>query len=105
MSCCPQKEINDSIFRFDDTDAFDQDFIIINPKIPEGWVISKAVWRAGSIIKEFPNPIFPIKVSLNHEETGQLQSINTCYLAVYDTQGRKQTCLGSLKFMSQAEVV
>ena len=80
MECCPQKE-DDSIYRFDDTAAFGQDFIIINAIIPDGWEISKAVWKAGNIVKEFQNPVFPIKINLTSEETGQLQSLNTCYLA------------------------
>lgn len=105
MGCCEQFDEKDSIYRGDDTDAFDQEFIVINAVIPEGWVVSKAEWRAGTILKVFTDPVFPIKINLDKTESKKLQNINVCYLAVYDAQGRKQTCQGSLKFISKAEVV
>lgn len=95
----------DDIYRGDDTDAFDQEFMTISATVPDGWVIKKAEWRAGNVLKVFNDPVFPLSVVLNKAETKQLQNVNVCYLAVYDAQGRKQTCTGSLKFMSQAEVV
>ena len=95
----------DTLYRFDDTDAFGQEYMTINVTIPEGWEVSKAEWRAGSVLKTFENPVFPLNLVLSSEETGKLQNVNVCYLAIYDTQGRKQTCEGKLKFYTQAEVV
>lgn len=93
------------IYRGDDTDAFDQEFMTISATVPDGWVIKKAEWRAGKILKVFDDPVFPLSVVLNKAETKQLQNVNVCYLAVYDEEGRKQTCTGRFKFNSQAEVV
>ena len=104
MGCIPLNDPN-NIYRYDDTDAFGQNFMTINATIPEGWVISKAIWKAGSVEKVFQNPVFPITVNLNSEESGKLKNINTCYLAVYDQNNKKQTCNGSLKFITKAEVV
>ena len=105
MDCCKPIEDKNSIYRGDDTGAFGQTFLTIKAVIPEGWVITKAVWKAGEITKEFQNPIFPISLNLSREETHKLKNINICYLAVYDQDELKQTCEGSLTFTTKAEVV
>lgn len=96
---------NNILYRGDDTDAFGQEYMTINVNIPEGWVVKKAEWRAGSVLKEFKNPVFPISIVLDSSESAKLQNINVCYLALYDEQDRKQTCQGSLKFATREEVV
>ena len=105
MSCCEPKEDSKSIYRGDDTGAFGQTFLTIEAIIPEEWVVTKAVWRAGEVTKTFQDPVFPIGINLSHEETYKLKNINTCYLAVYDQDGLKQTCEGKLVFTTKAEVV
>ena len=97
--------MENDLYRGDDTDAFGQDYMNINVNVPDGWVVKKAEWRAGNVLKTFENPVFPISVVLNKTESIKLQNVNVCYLAIYDEQGRKQTCEGSLKFMTRAEVV
>ena len=105
MSCCEPKDNSKSIYRGDDTGAFGQTFLTIEALIPEEWEVTKAIWKAGEVVKVFPNPNFPLSLNLSHEESLKLQNINTCYLAVYDKDGLKQTCEGSLTFTTKAEVV
>ena len=49
--------------------------------------------------------MFPISVSLESYQTSNLKDVNTCYLAIYDEQGRKQTLEGSWTFIAESEVV
>lgn len=93
-----------TLYRGDDTDAFNNQFIIVeleNEK--EG--ITKAEFRAGSILKTFENPTFPLNIELTSEETLLLKEENCCFLAVYDSEGRKQTCEGTLSFVTQCRKV
>lgn len=94
------------IFRGDNTGAFDNNFITINAKIPEGKIVSKAKLRIGNLpVMTFNSPTFPLKVNLNSAQTSQLSTQTECYLAVYDEEGRKATCIGKLKFIVKDEVV
>jgi hypothetical protein len=93
-------------YKGDDYDAFDQEWALIEVDIPEDWVVSKAEFRVGDLPKMvFFNPEFPIPVSLNSAQTSNLRDYNTCYLAIYDEKGRKQTCDGSWTFFANDEVV
>lgn len=95
-----------TIRRGDDTDAFGFRFLTINLEHSEGYTISKAEVRIGVIKKTFLNPTFPLQVSLNRTETKQLNEYNNkCYLAVYDSEGKKYTCEGTLSFKASPEVV
>lgn len=94
-----------TIFRGDNTSAFGTTFITINIRNPYGLEISKALFRCGELVKEFENPVFPLYVNFTEEETKQLAFNNVCYLAVWDTMGRKRTCEGHLKFKTKGEVV
>lgn len=90
----------------DDTDAFGFGFLTINLENAQDYVISKAEVRIGVIKKIFDNPVFPLHVSLNKEETEQLNEFNNkCFMAIYDTQGRKYTCEGTLSFKANPKVV
>ena len=90
----------------DDTDAFGFSWLTVNLENSEGYVISKAEIRIGVIKKIFDNPVFPLHVSLNKEETEQLNEFsNKCFMAIYDTQGRKYTCEGTLSFKASPKVV
>ena len=93
------------IYQGDNTGAFTQNFISITATIPEGFTISKAEFKCGSILLEFLEPTFPLIINLDETQTEKLSVSNTCYLAVYDELGQKQTCTGSLKVSTNARVV
>lgn len=84
----------------DNTGAFGGTFLTIslNNNTGEQITVSKAVFACGSVRVEFKNPVFPLVVNLTEEQTEKLNCKNTCYLAVWDDQGRKRTCEGSLSF-------
>ena len=93
-------------FKGDDFDAFGQDWAQIELDFPPEWVISKAEFKVGNLpVMIFYNPIFPLSVGLSSSQTANLKDVNTCYLAVYDEEGRKKTCEGSWTFVAEDEVV
>lgn len=93
-------------YRGDDWNAFGQEWALIEVDIPEDWVVSKAEFKVGNLAPMiFENPIFPIPVSLESYQTKNLKDITTCYLAIYDEQGRKQTLDGSWTLETEEEVV
>lgn len=95
-----------TIRKGDDTDAFDFGFLTINLENAQDYIISKAEVRIGVIKKTFDNPVFPLQVSLNKDETDQLNEFNNkCFMAIYDTRGRKYTCEGTLSFKANPKVV
>jgi hypothetical protein len=96
-----------TIFQGDNTAAFGGNFLTINlsyngEDLP---TISRAELKIGCICKSFQNPTFPITINLNEDETAKLQTQNTAYLAVWDAEGRKMTCVGSLTFNTQSRRV
>lgn len=94
-----------TIFTKDDTNAFNQNFLIIELENPTGLAVSKAEFRCGKIFKTFKNPVFPLEIDFSAEETELLNYTNACYLAVYDEQGRKRTCEGHIIFNARKGVV
>ena len=90
----------------DDTNAFDFSFLTVNLKNSEQYTITKAEIRIGILTKTIENPVFPLDIALSREETMSLSTCgNDCYMAVYDTEGRKYTCDGSLTFKVKPKVV
>lgn len=87
-----------NLYRGDDTDAFGGNFLRVDLIGAPEAVITKADWICGQIVKSFENPEFPLVINLTQEDTAKLKSQNTCYLALYDENGRKKTCEGSLTF-------
>ena len=93
-------------FKGDDYNAFGQEWAIIEADIPEEWIVSKAELKVGNLPKMvFNNPVFPFPVNLEAYQTANLKDVNTCYLAIYDEEGRKQTLEGSWTFIAENEVV
>lgn len=82
----------------DNTAAFGGRFLRISLRNGTGLTISKAVFACGPVRVEFKNPVFPLIVNLTEEQTSQLKCKNHCYLAVWDEDGRKRTCEGTLSF-------
>lgn len=93
------------MYQGDNTEAFGGTFLSVNLTNDTGYAVSKAVWKCGKLRKEFANPTFPLIINLDSKETKELYENNTCYLAVWDSEGRKKTCEGSLNFQTKAEVV
>lgn len=94
-----------TLYRGDDTDAFGSSFITIELESELTVTISRAVFQCGSIKKVFDDPIFPLSIELTAQETKSLSVNNVCYLAVWDNEGKKRTCQGSLQFSTQSQVV
>ena len=93
-------------YKSDDFDAFDQEWAEVDFDYPEDWVISKAEIKIGNLpVLIFPNPIFPFPLSLSSAQTSELKDTNTVRMAIYDTQGRKQTVEGSWTFVADDEAV
>ncbi|MBR2505374.1 MAG: hypothetical protein IKB70_00325 [Bacilli bacterium] len=90
----------------DDTNAFGFKFLEVNFAEADQYTISKAEIRIGTIIKTVENPIFPIEISLDREETIKLNECrNQCYMAIYDSEDRKITLEGTLSFPAEPKVV
>lgn len=97
-----------TLYQGDNTAAFSGNFLTINLSVAEGLeppVISRAELKIGCICKNFSNPVFPLTVNLSEEETAKLQTQNTAYMAVWDSEGRKKTCKGSITFNAQSRRV
>lgn len=96
-----------TIFQGDNTAAFGANFLTINIAVEEGEIptITRAELKIGCILKSFSNPTFPLTINLSEAETSKLQSQNTAYLAVWDSEGRKKTCTGKITFSTQARRV
>ena len=95
-----------TIYKGDNSGAFNANFITIKASIPDGWTVSKAKFKCGPLpVMTFENPQFPLIVNLSSQQTRQLSQQNICYLAVYDEEGRKLTCKGSVTFVAKDEVV
>ncbi len=95
----------EEIRRGDDTGAYGNRFITIKLDNPNNYVISKAIFVCGCIQKTFENPVFPLTVNLNSQETEKLRATNVCYLVTYDSEGRQKTCKGTLTFPAQNGVL
>lgn len=90
----------------DNTGAFGNSFITIYLENPLEYVVSKAIFVCGCFKKTFENPQFPLRINFTSEETAKLKAgANTCYLVVYDEQGRQKTCKGTLTFKAQNGVI
>ena len=100
---------NNPIYRYDDTNAFSRNFIEIHAEFPDDtWAdrVSKAEFKVANLpVMTFEDPVFPITINLSSEQTALLKDTNNCYLAVYDENGLKVTCEGTLTFDSHRRVV
>lgn len=94
-----------SIYRGDDTNAFGGNFLKISLNNPNNKFISKAEFRCGAVFKSFENPMFPLLINLNADETNKLQQENKGYLAIYDELGRKKTIETFITINSKGKVV
>lgn len=93
------------MFQGDNTQAFGGNFVRVtfSYHAPDGEElplppISKAEVRVGCMVKTYENPTNPLVVNFTEEESANLSSYNTMYLALYDQNGRKKTACGKLVF-------
>ena len=94
------------IYKGDNTGAFGNNLLTIRANIPDGYTVSKAKLKIGNLpVMTFDAPIFPLIVNLTPAQTRQLQQQNTVYMAVFDEEGRKATCRGTVTFVAKDEVV
>lgn len=89
----------------DNTQNFDNHFLELDIENPYNQTISKAVFQAGQVQKTYDNPIFPLYVDFNEDDTKLLTFENTGYLLVYDNEGRPVTCDGCIHFHCKNGVV
>ena len=94
-----------NIYKGDDTGAFDQTFIRIDIQKPSDAIITKVILQCGPIQKVYANPTFPIDVNFTHNESSRLYQASVCYLQVFDSKGRRQTCEGTLSFTAKQKVI
>lgn len=97
--------MTNSVYMGDNTAAFGNNFITINLENPLEYPISKAVFVCNCLTKTFENPVFPLVINFDSKETAKLRSSNTCFLVVYDSEGRQKTCTGNLTFKAQNGVL
>lgn len=94
-----------NITRGDNTAAFGGRFLTISLQNDTGLYISRAEFACGCLRISFDNPQFPLQINLDEKQTSQLCGENTCYLAVWDEDGRKRTCEGKLTFATNPRKV
>ena len=92
-------------FKGDNTGAFGGNFITIDLVNPYEFEVSKAIFIVGCVKKEFENPVFPLTINFDEEESKRLNFKNTAYLVVYDSEGRQKTCKGTLNFPMKEGVI
>lgn len=93
------------VFKNDDSNSFGRCLARIRLKDFENIVITKAVISCGNIVKEYPNPIFPLDVNLSSSETRKLNYNNYLYISIFDYLGRKHTFTKSFCINAKDEVV
>lgn len=94
----------EKVFKNDDIGAFGGK-IVININNPDEFVITRAEFQCGCYYKDIPNPVFPYELKPTREDTAKFSATNVCYLRVYDSNGLRKTCKGSMTILAQNEVV
>lgn len=95
-----------TIYKGDDTGAFGNNFLTIELEDEVGLIISKAQLVCGCYKSEIiKNPQFPLIFNFTQEESKKFNFKNTCFLVVWDEDGLKTTCEGSVTFEAKNGVV
>ena len=91
----------------DDSGAFKGGLIRVNrPRNTEHLIITKSILQCGNIQKVENNPDFPYEVNFTHEESKLLKvGSNPAYLQIFDEEGLKVTCNGSIDIPAEEQVV
>lgn len=89
------------IIKGENTASFYRNFLTIDLENPDNIQISKAEFATGNIVKPYINPIFPININFNEDETADLENKNRGFLVLYDNQGRRYICPGYCEFYAK----
>lgn len=91
--------------RGDNFQAFDGLPIIVDiiATEEEKQEISKAIFviNKGDIQKTFENPVFPLEVEIDENDSKKLKDTNIGELVVFDRENRPLTCNGRLTFTTK----
>ena len=98
--------MNYIIYKGDDTNAFGQNLLRVSFTVPEGKKITKAMFKCGeNVVKTFENPVSPLLINLNSQETELLDNFNTCYLCLFDEFGLKYTYNSNITIKAKDKVI
>ena len=76
-----------AIYKGDNTGAFGNTFLTIGLNNPLGYTISKAIFVTGCIQKIYENPVFPLRINFNEEETPKEEITWSFYRGVAPSKG------------------
>lgn len=94
----------DTVFKNDDIGAFGGK-ITVNLSNPGNYEITRVEFQCGCFYRSVDNPVFPLEFKPTREETAKFGFSNLCYLRVYDSNGLRQTCKGTMNIPAQNEVI
>ena len=96
--------MTNSIYKDDDIGAFGGN-ITVYLNNPDNYTITRVEFQCGCFYRNIPNPVFPLVFKPTREDTKNFSDINICYLRVYDENGLRETCHGSMNIMAKSEVI
>ena len=82
------------IFMGDDTDSFGNSFITADyPERQGGVTVTKFDFSVANIVKEYPNPVFPLEISLSSDDTANVENagLYPVFFTYYDENGKAMT--------------
>lgn len=93
-----------TIYKGDNLQAFDGRPVKI--EFETDLPVSKAAFviNNGVIVKEFQNPVSPLYIELDENDTKKLSAVNQANFVIWDSLGRKRTCDGFLNFTANEEI-
>lgn len=92
------------IFKNDDMGAFGGK-ITVNINNPDDYEITRAEFQCGCYYQNVENPVFPLEFKPTREDTSKFNNVNPCFLRLYDSNGLRQTCKGTMIINAQNEVI
>lgn len=104
-TCDCDKDIKYAMTQGDNTQSFNNNFLIIELENTHNIPVSKAIFQAGVVQKFYENPEFPLYVNFTEQDTKLLKHRNIGYLMVYDSENRPVTCIGSIEFYCRNGVI
>lgn len=92
------------IYKGDDMGAFGGS-ITVNLNNPDNYTITRVEFQCGCFYRSIENPVFPLVFKPTREDTARFGTSNICYLRVYDSNGLRETCKGSMDVRAQNGVI
>lgn len=96
--------MTEKVYKNDDLGAFGGK-ITVNINNPDNYEITRAEFQCGCYYQNVENPVFPLEFKPTREDTAKFSATNVCYLRVYDSNGLRETCSGSMTIPAQNEVI